>query len=56
MNTAARPPGVLPPPPGKTVGKGGSSMLTMDELERIKGTIAKTTNDPYTLMRNAERT
>ena len=51
-----RPAGVAPPQPGKTVGKGGSAMITMDELERIKGTISKTNEDPWTTMRNADRT
>jgi hypothetical protein len=31
-------------------------MITMDELERIKGTISKTNEDPWTTMRNADRT
>ena len=51
-----RPAGIAPPLPGKTVGKGGSAMITMDELERIKGTISKTNEDPWTTMRNADRT
>jgi hypothetical protein len=33
---ASRPVEVKPPAPGKTVGKGGSVMITLDELERIK--------------------
>jgi hypothetical protein len=31
-------------------------MITMDELERIKNTVQKTNEDPYTTMRNADRT
>jgi len=31
-------------------------MITMDELERIKNTVQKTGEDPYTTMRNADRT
>lgn len=31
-------------------------MITMDELERIKDTITKTNADPWTTMRNADRT
>lgn len=31
-------------------------MITMDELERIKSTVQKTNQDPYTTMRNADRT
>jgi hypothetical protein len=33
---ASRQVDVKPPAPGKTVGKGGSVMITLDELERIK--------------------
>ena len=52
----ARPPGVQPPAPGKTVGKGGSVMITMDELERIKSQVTKTNVEPYITMRNEHRT
>ncbi len=50
-----RPPGVLPPAPGKTVGKGGAVMISIDELERIKATVTKTKEDAYTTMRNVDR-
>ena len=47
---------MAPPAYGKTVGKGGAVMITMDELERIKYQVQKTNEDPYTTMRNADRT
>jgi hypothetical protein len=50
-----RPAGVQPPAPGKTVGKGGAVMISIDELERIKNSITKTNEDVYTTMRNADR-
>ena len=50
-----RPAGVQPPAPGKTVGKGGAVMISIDELERIKSTVSKTKDDVYTTMCNAER-
>ena len=52
---ATRPLGVAPPAPGKTVGKGGSVMITMDELERIKSQVTKTNVEPYITMRNDHR-
>lgn len=51
----ARPTGVAPPAPGKTVGKGGAVMISVDELERIKNQVQKTNEDPYTTFRNEER-
>lgn len=30
-------------------------MISLDELERIKSTVHKTNEDPYTTMRNQER-
>lgn len=50
-----RPAGVEPPGWGKSVGKGGSVMIGLDELERIKMTVQKTFQDPYLSMRNDER-
>lgn len=46
---------MAPPAYGKTVGKGGSVMITMDELERIKGQVTKTNEEPYVTMRNEDR-
>ena len=51
-----RPTGVAPPGYGKTMGKGGSVMITLDELERIKNQVTKTNEDPYVTMRKAEAT
>ena len=39
---STRPAGVEPPAWGKSVGKGGSVMISLDELDRIKNTIQKT--------------
>lgn len=52
---ATRPPGVQPPAPGKTVGKGGAVMISIDELERIKNSVTKTREEAQTTIRNAER-
>ena len=52
---STRPAGVEPPAWGKSVGKGGSVMISLDELDRIKNTIQKTHQDPYLSMRNNER-
>jgi hypothetical protein len=51
----SRPTGVAPPGYGKTVGKGGSVMITLDELERIKNQVTKTNIEPYITMRNEDR-
>jgi hypothetical protein len=37
------------------VGKGGSVMITMDELERIKNQVSKQNVEPYVTMRNDDR-
>lgn len=52
---ASRPVEVKPPAPGKTVGKGGSVMITLDELERIKNQVTKQNVEPYITMRNEDR-
>lgn len=52
---SSRPVGVEPPAWGKSVGKGGSVMISLDELDRIKNTVQKTFVDPYLSMRNGER-
>jgi len=46
---------VAPPTYGKSVGKGGSVMITMDELDRIKNTVSKSNIEPYITMRNEDR-
>ena len=51
----SRPAGVAPPGYGKTVGKGGSVMITMDELDRIKNQVTKSNVQPYITMRNDDR-
>lgn len=52
---ASRQVDVKPPAPGKTVGKGGSVMITLDELERIKNQVTKSNVEPYVTMRNEDR-
>ena len=52
---ATKPTDVKPPAYGKTVGKGGSVMITLDELERIKNGVTKSNVEPYVTMRNADR-
>jgi hypothetical protein len=52
---ASKPVDVRPPEYGKTVGKGGSVMITMDELERIKNQVSKQNVEPYVTMRNDDR-
>jgi hypothetical protein len=37
------------------VGKGGSVMITLDELERIKNQVTKSNVEPYITMRNEDR-
>jgi hypothetical protein len=51
----SRPTNVAPPAYGKTVGKGGSVMITLDELERIKNQVTKSNIEPYITMRNEDR-
>jgi len=46
---------VAPPAYGKSVGKGGSVMITLDELERIKNQVSKSNVEPYITMRNEDR-
>lgn len=52
---ATKPTDVKPPAYGKTVGKGGSVMITLDELERIKNGVTKSNVEPYVTMRNEDR-
>ena len=51
----SRPVDVKPPAYGKTVGKGGSIMITMDELDRIKNQVTKSNVEPYITLRNDDR-
>jgi len=51
----SRPANVAPPAYGKSVGKGGSVMITMDELDRIKNQVTKSNIEPYISMRNEDR-
>ena len=46
---------MAPPAYGKSVGKGGSVMITLDELERIKNQVSKSNVEPYITMRNEDR-
>lgn len=44
-----------PPSYGKPKGPGGSVMISLDELERIKDQVQKTHQDAYLAARNTER-